>query len=349
MFAIISSLACTKDKTSDTRLPVDGMVTLKVKVTPSADEPHLFFPGSRADIPGTADESKITTLRLLIFKRDKNELEKFVHVTFNPDGSSGSPAWSASDRSLRVVVSPGPKEVYCLANWSDTPSSDMPEISDKTVGDTASLNNIMRQHSSMPVNPPVMSGRLKALTLVGNEQGITIPIKRQVAKLAIYPMISSTLKTLGADVKISGIKFTNIGIFSLIFETELPHALAAEGEWDQTDFVGPLSEKVTAVLPGEAVKYPHEYYLPEHVTDNEKTITNMTIKVIYNGKPTYYTMHVGELAQTTIPPLRAVRRNRCYNYYLTIQGTGSAVATRTIDGVQDPTFMNVQCERLEIE
>ena len=333
--------ACTREERG--RPPVDGMITLKLKVSLPRDERPVPVQLSRATSPGSAEESRVSTLRLFVFKSNENKLEKYQSVSILPDGTSNDPSWNPAEKAMHVVVSPGPKRVYCIANWADTPTAEMPEISDQTVTDTLSLINKTRLHGTDAlVNPPVMSGRL-ALTLVGNEQNLSVPLVRQVARVEIFPMLSAELKALGVDVKIEGVKFARVPATSFVFEQKSPTNIA--GSLEQSAFAG-TTFSVTAAKPEDAVKYPVDYYAPEHFAASEAATTAMIIKTSYNGRTIYYAVPLGEPSSGAAPSY-AVRRNHCYNYYLTIRGIGSpTVATRSLAA---PAYANIHLERLEVE
>jgi hypothetical protein len=328
--------------------PVDGMVTLKVTVPAPRDESSVRVPISRATSPGTVDESKVTHLRFFIFKSNENKLEKYQAITINNDGTSSDPAWSATDKTLRVTVSPGSKRIYCIANWAGVPTAEMPKLSDSTVTDTASLLAQTRRHTGVtPTNPPVMSGKLTR-DIVGNEQGLKLALSRQVARIEIFPMISTMMKALGVKIKIEGVKFVRLAGESFVFEQDPIRSPVAKG-WDQDQFTGVLSDSLTASKIDEAVKYPISYYVPENISTADSVATAMVIKALYNGKSTYYTVILGETVAGSSTS-RTLKRNHCYNYYLTIQGIGSQVAVTTLDKrTRNPAFTNIRRERVEIK
>jgi hypothetical protein len=298
-------------------------------------------------LPGTPDESKIQTLKFFVFKSDNNTLEQYKSITINADYTSSDPMWNATTRSLRILVIPGPKRIYCVANWAATPTAEMPAITDLTVTDTATLLAATRVHTGVtPQNPPVMSGRLTK-NIVGNELDLTMTLSRQVAMVNIYPMIASLPNSLGAEITIEGVKFMRLAGKSYIFEQK-PVANPANSTWDQTAFEGVHSAPVTALTSATAVKYPVSYYIPENIATSASAATYMIVKALYNGVPTYYTVVLnGPNAPHTAP--YAVERNHSYDYYLTIQGLGAATATLfpSKGNNNDPGFINIQ-SKLEV-
>jgi hypothetical protein len=336
----IATLACASENTPADKQPVDGMITLKLKITPDDAPPVIPVDITRATTPGTPEETRIATLRLFIFKSDNNTLEKYHHLAIDTAGASTDPAWNAAEKALHLIVTPGPKRLYCIANWSTTPTVEMPDISDRTITDTATLLAVTRAHTGNPlINPPVMSGRLTRV-LAANDRQITIPMTRQVAKIQIIPMITPTLAALGADIKIEGIRFSRLPPSSFVFERDLAQSIVA-GNWEQTTYTGTTSTAITATTPAAATPYPHAYHLPEHVAASPAAITLMIIKALYNGQTTYYTVPTGAPADT----LHATRRDRLYTYYLTIQGTGSPVAVITRAPTNpSPAFTNIRRE-----
>jgi hypothetical protein len=344
LVAVILSSCVKEEVDGGARPPVDGTITLKVVMPGHRDETAIVAPSSRSlgIVPASAGESRITNLRFFIFKDDENRLERYRTVILANDGTSSDSAWNASDRTLQITVSPGPKRIYCVANWSWTPTAEMPLLDDTTVTDTASLLAIKRLHDGiMPGNPPVMSGFL-ARDIVGNEGGLAIPLARQTARVVIFPMISSTMQLFHARLTIEGVKFARLAKESSLFE-RYP-ALSPAGRWNENDFTGTRSVPVTAVKTEDAVAYPVHYHLPENIATSEPAATAMIIKALYNGRITYYTVTLGETATGSVS--HALRRNHSYNYYLTIQGSGSPVAITTPGA--NPAFTNIRCERVEI-
>jgi hypothetical protein len=292
------------------------MITLSISVA-EADE-HSSRGGT--PLPGTAEESRIKTLKIFVFRSDDNTLEQYKGVLINDNNTSDDPSWNAATKSLRVVITPGNKRVYCVANWAATPDAEMPELSDQTIADTATLLAVTRAHGGVtPRNPPVMSGRMTR-NITGAEQELGITIERQVAMVNIYPMLSPLLGALDANVTIEGVKFTRLAGASYLFP-RVPAVNPAGVAWDQSAFEGVSSARVTATTPAAAVKYPVTYYIPENIAADENAATRVTVKAIYNGATVYYSL---PLRGEGVPSPHAVERNHAYNYYLTIQGVGAA-------------------------
>jgi hypothetical protein len=338
---VLAASSCVRegDHGRDVKPAIDGMITLKVTIAEPFDEGERISPGSRSGdlLQATDGESKIGTLKFFVFKRDENTLEQYRSITINDDYTSDDPMWNVATRSLRIVVTPGAKRIYCVANWPAVPTAAMPELSDLTITDTASLLAVERGHAGItPSNPPVMSGRL-VKNIVGNEQDLNITISRQVARVNIYPMLSTLPAVLGARVTIEGVKFTRLAGRSYLFERQ-PAGSPAGATWDQTTFEGVSSAPVTALTSADAIAYPVSYYIPENIAPDENAATCMVVKVLYNGTTTYYTVVLNGQASSPHTARYAVERNHCYAYYLTIQGIGTATASR----VAPATFVNIQ-------
>jgi hypothetical protein len=327
------------------------MITLNVTVSNPREEAATLSPVSRGGtpLPATAEESRIRALKLFVFDSDSNRLEQYRSITIRDDDTSDDPLWDATTRSLRVAVTPGPKRVYCIANWAHAPTAEMPDVSDRTVTDTASLLAVTRIHAGVtPVNPPVMSGRL-VRNIAGNEKSLTITLTRQVAMARIYPMLATMPSMLGAELIIEGVKFTRLAGQSYLFG-RVPAASPVDSTWDQTAFAGAGPLLVTATTTAAAVKYPLSWYIPENIAPDARSATCMIVKARYNGTPTYYTVVLNGQATSPHGARYSVERDHCYDYYLTIRGIGAATARLSAPTAGDrdnPGFKNIQL-KLEV-
>jgi hypothetical protein len=340
---ILAVSACVKDARVGAP-PVDGMITLKVEIPREYDDAFLTS-RTRANA-GTPEESRINNLRFFVFKSNRDSLELYADVAIASDGTSTNPAWDASSHSLRVVVSPGPKRVYCVANWAETPTVEMPELTAATIRDTMSLVGKMRVNRGIsPVNPPVMSGRL-SITLVGNESTIVIPLARQVARVGLTGTLSKTAGLLDALVEIMGVKFARLPGESLLFAGRTLMILPGPS-WDEATFAS--SSVGMALRAGMIVTYPMFFYVPENTTTVEKNATVMIIKALYNKTQTFYAVTLNQTPPAGQRPF-TMSRNYYYNYILTINGRGADTepvitpGSRAGDG---PAFTNIRCERVE--
>jgi hypothetical protein len=343
IFVTLAVAACTKDARREATPPVDGMITLKVEIPRAYTD--SAFPGSRADGPvaGTAEESRVNHLRFFVFKSDRDSLECYAEATIKDDGTSTSPAWDAANQSLRVVVAPGPKRVYCVANWAATPTAEMPELTDQTIADTASLVARTRVHAGVsPTNPPVMSGRMTRL-LTGKEESISIPLTRQVARVGISPVLSRTMQDR-ARIEIDGVKFKRLPRESLVFESTSRQAPLPVGSWHESAFRGASGVRVL----DSVTRYPTYFYVPENTTMTAANATLMIIKARYEGVATYYAMTLNRTPPTGQPAF-TLTRNYYYNYILTIAGKGSDAEPTNAPsrGGDEPAFANIRCERVE--
>lgn len=306
-----------------------GLVTLRVTL-PQDEEIDMNSPASRTGdpVPGETDESKITTLKFFIFSG--GTLEEYKGISIDGFGNSSDPMWDPVAKTLRITVTQGTKDIYCLANWIDD-TSGMPKIDKSNVTNIASLTGQIRTHNSgILSNPPVMTGYLQK-NIQGDESEIKIQLRRQIARVELSFKLSDILSTIGtSDIKVTGVKFLKLPATSYVFPKSPISSPSGVTTWGQSSFTGATSPKLT----GTATAYATRYYIPEY-TPVQTNATVMVISATYNGTPTYYSVVLNPAESPkngTYPHTPyAIERNHTYRYTLTIEGIGDAnVPTRSI-------------------
>lgn len=310
-----------------------GDILLRIVIPENQKTIHQLQ--GKATEPGTADESRISTLTFFVFNATACELYK--NITINNDNTSSDPMWDPTLSTLRLTVTPGAKRIYAIANWTAT-SPEMPDLT--PIADSATLLSTIRVHNGVtPTNPPVMTGRLQT-TLTGSEQHLRLDLTRQVTRVDLYPLLSTSVSILG-NVTIEGVRFMQLAQRAYLFPRS-PGVSPATGVWDQPGFTG-ASMPVTTT----AAKYGGPFYIPEFY-GNSTLFSYMVIRAKYNGTDTYYSIpvngHTGAL-----PAQYAVQRNYIYAYYVTIQGLGSDAPVVPVSGNFNlPAIANIEY-KLEIK
>ena len=310
----------------------DSLVTLKV-VLPGDDLQEIQSDETRAGIsePGIEAESKINTLIFMIYNASNVvEIEKSVEI--KSDWTSDDPMWDKNGKSLRIPVTQGSKQIYCIANWSLTGTTEMPLINKTTAPNPATLTGFIRNHANItPDNPPVMTASISTNITAGMQE-MPVELKRQVARIELWPNISKELSVLGANVQITGIKFKSLATQAYLFPKSPVASPSGNGQWNQSDYF----DIASSALGETASEFATKYYIPEYVPTGETTATEMIIRALYNDNVTYYRLKINPAvdASHTIP--YAIERNHTYRYYLTILGKGSdSEVTRSISDQAD--------------
>lgn len=319
-----------------------GLVTLKVTL-PQEEVYDMNSPASRTGNPvqGEGDESKISFLKFFIFNGSTNALEEYRSISIADNGTSTDPMWDSNTRTLRITVTQGQKKIYCLANWTDNNVDGMPAITN-SITTIAGLTSQIRNHGlTNPVlnNPPVMTGYLEK-NIVGDEPGLTIPLRRQIARVELSFKLSDALiaGSSTADIKIKGVKFLRLPSSSYVFP-QTPVGSPVGTPWSQTTFTGVESEKLT----GSLVSYATKYYIPENVPSMANA-TTMVISAIYNGTQTYYSIVINPALSSNYPHAAyVIERNHTYQYTITVEGIGDANAP-TRSSISGNTGISYQLE-----
>lgn len=312
-----------------------GLVTLFLKVETNGDNgiPEVRD-GSTTNI-GIPGESAIDRLKVFVFNTATNMLEQYASIQI-VGGSSSDPMWDSTQSALRMVITPGAKRIYCIANWIDG-SSGMPALTNLSVQDSTTLVGTIRAHSAMLANPPVMSGRL-ATTLAGSEMSLTIPMERQVARVEIYPVISRELKFMGANILLNRASFQSMADRTFLFRQFPRTGPSSLTPWNQSGFSGPSTPLALDTLPAIVANRPMldiYYYTPENLSSVQTDATWVTLEATYNTELVYYGLFINPTDYGN-HRLYTLERNHTYKMYITIQGKGSTTAptaaTRSADG-----------------
>lgn len=320
-----AAVSCIGEKA----VPESGYIDVTVVIP---DSPKEVIEESRhgALEPGSTDESKITTLTFFVFSG--GTLEKYVTVD-----TSSDPMWDQSKLTFRMLLTLGTKTIYAIANWSLTPTAEMPALGSITT--TTALENAVRIHDGVTPSgvAPVMSGKL-GITLSGGDQDVKISLTRQIARVDVYPMISDIM-AMDATISVEGVRFTNLAKSAYIFARATAASPTGAGTWDQTVYSGGISGNITATTNTSA-KFYSTFYIPEYI-GSASSATTMFIKAKYNGKDTYYSIPVNGQSGA-LPSQYAVERNHIYEYYVTIQGIGSETASFSPFDRSAPGVANVK-------
>lgn len=289
---------------------------------------------------GLVDESKIKTITFIVFK-SATERESYKTVSINNNISS-DPMWDVSNLTMRLLLTPGQKTIYAIANWELTPTAEMPNLETNTT--IAQLTGVVRTHNGIIPSgvAPVMTGSLSP-NIVGGDQDLKIDLTRQIARVDVYPMISANMKALEAVISLEGVKFNNMAQRAYLFP-QASYVSPSNLTWNQTDYVaGTTGVKITATTQAEALaaKSYSTSYIPEYFGASTSTAaTTLLIKAKYNGTDSYYSIPIN-------PPggvkTYAVERNHIYEYYVTIQGIGSATSAFNPFDISEPGVANVKC------
>lgn len=318
---------------SDTNEPADpGLVTLRVTL-PEDEVYDMNSPASRAGGTGqvVGDESKIESLKFFIYNKDTNAFE--VYAT-----TAGNSMWDPITKTLRITVTQGNKKIYCIANWTDG-GSGMAAIADNIP--LATLISKTRTHTNLALsNPPVMTGYLEK-TIVGNEPDLTIPLRRQIARVELAFKLSDVLSVdTRADIKITGAKFLKLPSASYVFPQTSVACPNGTTLWSQTAFTGVTSAKLT----GTKTDYTTKYYIPENAPATENA-TTMVISATYNGTPTYYSIKIDPSKSTDyVHAANVIERNHTYQYTITVEGRGADTAPTTRSAVSDNANISYELE-----
>lgn len=333
MVCCISMLSSCNDGVDE--VVGSSLVTLNVTL-PQDDMPEMESPVLRSGnlTGGVGDESKIESMKIFIFNKDNSAFE--VYAT-----SVNNSMWDDVAKTLRVTVTQGNKRIYCITNWTDGGDGMTTIANNQTI---ANLESAIRSHANSFTigNPPVMTGYFEG-SIVGNETDLTIPLKRQIARVELSFKLSDVLSVdTRADIKITGVKFMKLPSASFVFPKL---SLANPGGvtlWNQMAFTGVTTGKLT----GTKADYPTKYYIPENVP----TAANATIMVVsatYNGDPTYYSIMIdpskspSNASHPHVP--YAIERNHTYQYDITINGKGVATAP-TRSGISEGINVSYKLE-----
>lgn len=301
-------------------------VELSLNIPGSEDDQSDIYKDTRhgTPTPGTPAESEITTLAVFAFQGSTLEASKFITIS---GGVSSDPAWNPSTKKLQLIVTPGTKTIYMIANWASTPSAQMPDITGITT--EAALTALIRYYNSQLVNPPVMTAK-KSFSIAGGEQNLTISLQRQIARVGVNVRINDYLSDLNASVTIEGVKVVGMAQQAYVFP-RTPQVNPSTSVWDQSAYTGSGSSLMTTSY--------HDYqtfYIPEYV-GSAATHTRMIIKAKYNGQDTYYGIPIN--AETGASPAQyRVERNHSYRYFVTIQGFGDTSEAQARTRAQDAFY-----------
>jgi hypothetical protein len=329
LFAACCILLFTACHDTEKHLADNSLVTIKV-VLPD-DNAHGFQSGgtrSGAKVQGSEAESKINTLKFLIYNQAGTEVEIYKSIKINADWTSDDPMWDATGKYLRIPLTQGNKRIYCIANWADPETADMPVIDKSTAGNVTTLLAMERKHDGVKLaNPPVMTASLPSVSISAATQNLSIELKRQIARIELSPNLSQELALLGAHVKITGIKFKNLPTKAYLFPRSPLASPSATGQWNQSDFI-----EITPAQPLKqtAIDLETKCYIPEYKPEGQSTATVMVIRADFNGRTLYYDLVINP-AVSASPAHTAfeIERNHTYRYKLTILGEGYASETRS--------------------
>jgi hypothetical protein len=328
VLSVICSVLFTACRDED-RLVDHSLVTLKL-ILPGNENQNIEHGETRAGtkVDGSEAESKINTLRILIYNRPGTTVEIYKCIHIKDDWTSDDPLWDAHDRALRIPMIPGPKQIYCIANWEDPATADMPAIDASTAGNVNTLLAIERKHDGIVLaNPPVMTASMPSVNITATTQDVSVQFRRQVARVELWPNLSQDLVILGAKVKVTGVKFRNLPTKSYLFPKTPVANPSATGQWDQNGFIAFTSDQM---LGQTAIELDTKCYIPEYKPAGKATATVMVIQVDFNGRKLYYSVLIDPSAARPVHPAHEIERNHTYRYYLTIIGEGSEVETRSI-------------------
>lgn len=263
-------------------------------------------------VAGSLDESRIESLTVFAFRADGSDaLELYKRVDIDASNNSSDPMWDPTRSVIRLLLTPGPKQIVTIANWNGADLS--------TLTTVTALNAAVRYHTTLPANPPVMTGQM-VRTLIGGEQGVVLNLIRQSARVELWPMLDKIMDVLKADIMIEGVQFMNLASETYI----MPHGHnPSMNAWDEPGFTG------TPFHVMESNKYYaqlyHDYfYIPEYFGNSPWECTYMVIKARYNGEETFYSIAInGEWwSSQPLPQQYAVERNHSYAYYVYFTGKG---------------------------
>jgi len=303
-------------------LPVDELQDVK------SDETR-----AGTSTPGTNEESKINTLTFMIYNAS-NVFDIKANVEIKSDWTSDDPMWDAAGKSLRIPVTQGTKKIYCIANWSLTGTTEMPVINETTAPNPDALLNFVRTHTNVtPGNPPVMTADIGQVNITASMQEMDVDLRRQVARIELWPNIAPELSTLGANVQITGIKFKNLATKAYLFPKSPIASPSGTAQWDQANYAAITPSALTTT----ATEFATKYYIPEYALGQESTATEMIIKALYNNTETFYRLKINPAVNATPAHSQyVIERNHTYRYYLTILGKGSdSELTRSISDQAD--------------
>lgn len=266
-------------------------------------------------------ESQLTTLTFIVFN-NANVREEYREITINPDNTSSDPMWEQSTSTMRLVLVPGQKTIYVVANWSLNPTTDMPDLS--LFSTPTTLETAVRTHTDMVSGvAPVMSGKLASVTVAGGDLRRSIILTRQIARVDVYPLIADVLKITEAKISLEGIKFIKLPQKSYLFP-QTPIASPVTATWDQPTYkAGTSGVILTATTQAEATTLYSRSYIPEYIGESASSATTMLIKAKYNGQDTYYKIVLQNQQGVLSANQYKVERNHIYEYYVTIVGQGS--------------------------
>lgn len=318
------------------KLVDDSLVTLKI-VLPVDELQDVKSDETRAgtSTPGTEEESKINTLIFLIYNSGGTAIENYETVTIDNEWVGDHPMWDKNSKSLRIPVTQGIKRIYCIANWSLTGTTEMPVIDKTSASTETKLLNFVRDHTNVtPGNPPVMTADVGQVNITATMQEMPVKLRRQVARIELWPNINDVLSTLGAEVQITGIKFKSMPTKAYLFQKSPVASPSSIGQWNQSDFTAITSSNLTTT----ATEFATKYYIPEYVPgNNESLATEMVIRALYEGRTLYYRLKIDPSVNATPAHNKyTIERNHTYRYYLTIIGEGStSETTRSFSGKAD--------------
>ena len=324
----------------------NSLVTLKF-VLPDDDTHDIRPDGTRAGakVDGSAAESKINTLKFLVYNQDGTKVEVYKSIRINADWTSDDSMWDGTNKSLRIPVTQGRKQIYCIANWADPATTDMPAIDGSTAGNVTALLAMERKHDGVELTtPPVMTSALSSVSVSASTQNLSVELRRQVARVELCPNISQELAVLGAKVKITGVKFRNLPTKAYLFPKSSLASPSSTGQWDQSNFI---EFTPNDILQQTAVDLDTKCYIPEYKPAGLATATVMVIRAEFNGQTLYYTVVI-DPSTSAKPAHKAfeIERNHTYRFCLTILGEGSV--SETTRGISDRTDANLIC-KLEIK
>lgn len=315
--------------------PADpGLVTLKVTL-PQDEVYDMESPTSRAGDPvtGVGDESKIESMKFFVYNKDNSDAFEVYATSVN------NSMWDEATKTLRITVTQGNKKIYAIANWTDGGNGMTAIAGNHTI---ANLLSKTRTHTNFTLsNPPVMTGYWEG-NIQGNETNLTIPLRRQIARVELAFKLSDVLSLdTRADIRIKGVKFLKLPSASYVFPQSSVVNPGGVTLWAQTAFTGTESAKLT----GTKLDYATKYYIPENAPTSANA-TTMVISALYNNVQTYYSLAINPALSTNFPhtPAYAIERNHTYQYTITIEGKGTDTAPTTRSAVSDHTNITYKLE-----
>ena len=140
------------------------------------------------------------------------------------------------------------------------------------------------------------------------------------------------IKTMGANVYLTGVKFVHIATKSFLFSQGTTTNPSTVGFFNSgTIYYGPSSPiKIDVTTVGASQLFIRHFYLPEYYgAEANQDHTIMVLRGTYNGIQTFYAIAVnGHAGAGTYR--YSVERNHSYKYNVTIEGRGFDTEARAL-------------------